>query len=410
MVIHFPEDGDLRPFYGLVYSQLGDAPLEQVGYAEAQLTVPIDRRLTLQAYEPGRYGRPFQGLPPDLFDRIVATQMGPKTTDDDMEAFSDLYQTRQLSIGYTYEAGRYSDMGRHTPFRIAGLGHLARFERLKELGLKSRLVTDRGLAVLAKLPPLRSLQLCYAEVTPTGLGGLPIDELTSLTVEWTIKIGTNLGFLRRCKDLETLGLRISGTNDAQLRHVGVLGHLTKLDVAHNSPDERFGVTEAVTDDGVAHLRDMPNLHTLYLEGTAVTDRCAEHLRTLPNLKKLSIGQSAITDRFVAEISSMHQLEDLSLMGSEVTNRAFDYLADLPDLKVLNVGATKVNHDGLDQVARIKSLEHINLTGTNVLARESGRLSILPHLKKLEVWYQTESKVLQDRIQNELPGVRVMFEH
>ena len=122
MVIHFPEDGDLRPFYGLVYSQLGDAPLEQVGYAEAQLTVPIDRRLTLQAYEPGRYGRPFQGLPPDLFDRIVATQMGPKTTDDDMEAFSDLYQTRQLSIGYTYEAGLIFGHGSAHPVSDSGSG------------------------------------------------------------------------------------------------------------------------------------------------------------------------------------------------------------------------------------------------------------------------------------------------
>jgi Leucine-rich repeat (LRR) protein len=357
---------------------------------------------------PGAYGRPFRGLPPDLFDEIFCTALD-RCTDDDFLAFADLTGTRIINIGYVYPSGLILGHGISHKVSDQGMRHIAGLERLEEFSLKSYQITDQGIAVLADKPGLHVLRLCYASATASGLRVLPLETLTELRIEWTKTIGPDLSFLDRCSSLEHLGLRLAGVNDTQVRHIGRLGQLRYLDLGHNRPNERFELTEAITDQGVEHLRNLTDLEALYLDGTKITDATARHLHRLRNLTTLSASQTAISSGFMPPVGELVNLETLDLSRTSVSSSGLRYLTELPRLKVLGLQHTRIDDTGLGYLARMPSLEKLDLFETLATADGLAKLADLPNLKTLRIWDLVQDPAEQARVQALLPDVDIEFE-
>jgi hypothetical protein len=92
----------------------------------------------------------------------------------------------------------------------------------------------------------------------------------------------------------------------------------------------------VTDDGVAHLRDLPALEHLDLSGTLVTDAGLAVLRDLPALTHLSLAWTRVTDAGLRVLADCHRLERLNLAGTGARGGTLRAIAGNPSLRHLEI--------------------------------------------------------------------------
>ena len=59
----------------------------------------------------------------------------------------------------------------------------------------------------------------------------------------------------------------------------------------------------ITDAGLAHLRDLPDLAGLTLNNTGVTDESVEHLRRLTGLQELGLQDTKVSADGVARLKT-----------------------------------------------------------------------------------------------------------
>ena len=98
--------------------------------------------------------------------------------------------------------------------------------------------------------------------------------------------------------------------DSALQRIADLDHVTSLDL---------GGSQQLTDDGLKHLAQMPQLRRLDLSnypGSAISDRGLETLRHLRELREFEIcWQPGITDTGVSNLRFCEQLESVNLLGT-----------------------------------------------------------------------------------------------
>jgi hypothetical protein len=120
--------------------------------------------------------------------------------------------------------------------------------------------------------------------------------------------------------------------DAVMARVAKLDHVTALSL---------GGSRQLTDEGLLHLREMPQLEVLDLSeypGGRLTDRGLEVLRHLPNLRTFEMTwQRGITDAGVAQLRFCDRLERVNLMGSPTGDGAIDALRGKPHLREFSTG-------------------------------------------------------------------------
>jgi hypothetical protein len=120
--------------------------------------------------------------------------------------------------------------------------------------------------------------------------------------------------------------------DAVLARIARLDHVTALSL---------GGSRQLTDDGLLHLANMPQLQKLDLSeypGGKLTDRGLTVLRHLPNLTTFDMTwQSGITDAGAANLRFCERLESVNLMGSPTGDGAIDALQGKPQLRRFSSG-------------------------------------------------------------------------
>jgi internalin A len=143
-----------------------------------------------------------------------------------------------------------------------------------------------------------------------------------------------------------------------------LASLTRLEIIDLS------FNESVTDDSLAHLRDLTNLKTLYfyngvirgpglvhltglpqlnyleLSYTPLDDEGLKHIAEMKSLTGLLIGFTRISDAGVAHLESLQSLDRISLRSTAVTDECFKHLAKLPKLKGVYLQHTGVTAEGV----------------------------------------------------------------
>ena len=129
------------------------------------------------------------------------------------------------------------------------------------------------------------------------------------------------------------GLNANGQmTDAAMERVPLLDHVTRLNL---------GGSKRLTDEGLNHLAQMPQLRELDLSeypGGRITDRGLEVLRHLPELRIFQMcWQSGISDRGVANLSFCDNLESVNLLGTPTGDGAIRALTGKPKLRRFKTG-------------------------------------------------------------------------
>jgi internalin A len=188
-------------------------------------------------------------------------------------------------------------------------------------------VTDAGMAPLALLPDLKSLEIYVApKLTGHGLKklGPRLADLEILVMNRTGITEESMACLRDCRKLKSLAFLGAKYGDAGLAHLGQLESLTLLTV---------GSTE-VTDGGLQALSGLRNLRTLNLTDTKITGTGLAHLSGLHDLESLDLSSTPIRDEGLDEILKLKGLKTLQLQFTNVSPRAVAKLqAARPSLRI-----------------------------------------------------------------------------
>lgn len=252
---------------------------------------------------------------------------------------------------------------------IACLGELRNLERLNIYRTE---VADSGLAVLLRLPKLKSLAAPRA-VTDRGMVTIgQIKTLESLGL-WCPVTDAGLSYLKNARGMETLNL--SGTQ--------------------------------ITGKGLQYLSEMKRLRYLCLSSTDVANGGLESLNNLPSLRELRLDFTRVTDQDLAGIEpTLARLETLYLNSTAVTDAGVAHLRGARNLKTLWLDNTKITDGGLASLAGLTNLEELLLSHTAVTDKGVGQLGARSKLKKLSLYDTAVSARAVADLKEKLPGAEI----
>lgn len=147
----------------------------------------------------------------------------------------------------------------------------------------------------------------------------------------------NLDQLASFRNIHTIEL---GSNyevtDAGLAHLRTLRDLTTL----------YLYRTGVRGSGLAHLMDLPKLEAISLDYTELQDSGTKHLGNMSSLKWAALSNTRLTDASMPDIARASALETLTLRNTEITDDGLKHLEQLHHLGSLDVSGTKVTADGV----------------------------------------------------------------
>jgi hypothetical protein len=138
----------------------------------------------------------------------------------------------------------------------------------------------------------------------------------------------------------------------------------------------------ITDAGLAHLCGLSTLQRLDLSGTLVSDAGLDQIEPLKGLRRLFLADTAITDAGLLRVKRFTHLDRLSLRGTKITNAGLALVADLRELASLDLSFTRITDKGLIHLKQLTGLEELDLTGTRVSS--AGVRALVRALPKTEI--------------------------
>jgi len=249
--------------------------------------------------------------------------------------------------------------------------HLKNFRRPFVLNLAGTSIDEAGLTQLSELDGLVGLSLEFCEHVADGqLKFLqPLKELRVLVLAGTSVTDAGIRNLAGMKNLTALDLEVcDGITDAACESLGEMRQLKAL-VFKKTGFER----QRISDAGLMHLRNLPDLEVLNLYGNSVTDAGLVELDGLPKLRELNLSLLPITDRGLAHLKGLENLQQLELLYSEgfsgpmLTDAGLESLALLTNLTNLNLTGARLTDVGVDRLTVLKKLTTLSLVRTRATA-------------------------------------------
>lgn len=168
--------------------------------------------------------------------------------------------------------------------------------------------------VLLHLPGLRELDLHFALDEDLAVVGA-LTDLTKLRMSHSIISDAGLAKLAKLRNLESLEISFEQhilmsishqpITDAGLAHLASLRRLKVLDLSGSS----------IEGDGLRHLAGMTDLERLDLGETKLTDAALVHLARLPQLKWLDIHDTVVTPGLAEEMLPNTEVTRYNVSGS-----------------------------------------------------------------------------------------------
>jgi hypothetical protein len=237
--------------------------------------------------------------------------------------------------------------------------HLRNLTRLARLALYTDNLSADGFLALGKLPALIEVELHAPEVKegPGSGGAAPCPRLT-----WD-----------KLPRVSTIRLSGGGIGDAQLRDVATSTVVQNL----------FLGQVAVTEKGLAHLREIRTLELLCVQSSKVTADGVKALVGIENLKSLTLSATALGQDGFRLLAGMTGLEYLSLESTKATDADVAHLAVLAKLTHLDLGYNSgVTDAGLKHLTGLRRLAGLRLYETKVT--DDGVAELKRSLPKLTV--------------------------
>ena len=211
-------------------------------------------------------------------------------------------------------------------------------------------IDDDGLAVIANLPELTSLNLEGTKITDKGLAH--IEGLTELTV-----------------------LNLGGTK--------------------------------LTDKGLAHLNGLTRLNYLTLDGTECSSEGLKYLKNMNQLICLSLAFTKIGDEGLAVLQNMPLLSSLALGGTQISDAGLGEVKGLNRLFALFICGTRVTPAGLAQLKSLSNLNQLSVSSELVGPEGIRQLQQLPMLKALYFGRMEDSTSTASELKRAMPAITAM---
>jgi hypothetical protein len=218
-------------------------------------------------------------------------------------------------------------------------------------------------------------------------------------------------------------------SDADFEQIGRLTHLKSLDLNQCLTDERLAKLTAlgeleylqtnvalVTDDGLkplAHLKSLRNLKFFH-PGPSFSGAGLAHLTELPHLQSVTVaGSLAFNDEGMAAVATLSRLQEFRTWHAGQTQEGVKKLEKLTNLKALNLGQRLTykppacpSDETVAILADFKSLEVLQLGEARMTLAALQQLKALPALKKLTLDGIDMPKADVEKLQKELPRVKI----
>lgn len=168
-----------------------------------------------------------------------------------------------------------------------------------------------------------------------------------------------------------------------------------------------------SDEALQYLRGFPNLRVLLLSDTQASDSSMRHLTGLSRLEYLFMWDAtAVTDAGVAHLRELKRLRYIHLSSSQITDKSLAVFAKLPDVKGLSLQFNHFTDDGLERVARLEELESLWVCGK--VDRENKitdvglkRIVTLKHLTTLGIQHTEVTSQGVDEFSRAVPGCKIL---
>lgn len=291
---------------------------------------------------------------------------------------------------------------RHTKVTDAGMSQLKACPKLEQILLEDTKIGDKGLESLAALLAAKSIGLKKTDVTEAGVKKLAA-ALPACRIEWNggvIEPKTAVVYDRRAAEwVLSIGGRVTVVQNDETRDVTKLADLpagdcklvsvtqgfnnkwTNAALANLAECKNLSYLELgemrVTDEGMAHLKNLRSLTRLILANGKLTSAGLEQISELSNLTYLNLGGNAVTNADLAKFTRLQKLTSLLLDLSKVTDEGLVHMKAFKELRELGLRGTPVTNAGMVHVAELKNLTNLGLQGTRIT--DDG----LAQLKKLD---------------------------
>ncbi len=238
----------------------------------------------------------------------VAVNDGSKLTDADFRQIGELTHLRTLNLNQCLTDERL--------VQLAGLGEL------EYLQTNLAQITDNGLKPLAQLRKLRNVKFFHPGKSFSGAGLVHLAELPNLD---RLTVAGSFAF-----------------NDAGMAAVAKLTRLQEFRMWHAGP----------TQEGIKHLKALPNLKSLYL---------GQRLTYKP--------PACPSDETIALLAELKSLEALQLDEARLTFGALQQLKRLPALKKLTLGGIEIAQEDIERLKKELPQVKIDWTAPNETYRK-----------------------------------------
>jgi Leucine-rich repeat (LRR) protein len=265
-----------------------------------------------------------------------------------------------------------------------------------DVDLTSTSVTDADLERVGRMAGITRLDLSQTKITDAGLERLKnLKDLRELRLYYAEHITEDgLAVLRNFPQLELLDLRGARVTSKIFEHISHLKNLRSLDL---------GFTEII-DDGFDHLLELPRLERLVIGGNRLNGECLSLLRQIRTLRDLDVGGTqrvdsglwglALTEANLERIGALTQLRRLSLAAATISDRGVD--------RPGHPEAERIDLPDLSALAGLANLEFLDLTRQPVSA---ATLKTIQHLPKLTELRLGLSRNLDDSAAEVLLGMK-----
>jgi beta-lactamase regulating signal transducer with metallopeptidase domain/thiol-disulfide isomerase/thioredoxin len=255
------------------------------------------------------------------------TSYPQQTTDKTLEYVSELPNLKALNLVSSSLS----------PMSDAGVQYLSKLQNLEELSIGGKDITDKGVAVIARLPRLRMLFLfCLSQVTNAGVAEL-----------------------RNAKNLEDLNIDQANVTIDCLNPLNSLTGLIRLNLCFN---------EQPADGSAMDISGLVNLEELTLYNARDKDlACLDNLKNLREFQASVLqGSNKITDAGMRHLAGMTKLWRLTIGGPGVTDASLDVLNGMKNLTSLHLSG-RFTDATLDRLARIDGLEILDVASTTPIS-------------------------------------------
>lgn len=236
------------------------------------------------------------------------------------------------------------------------LANLAQFPELATVDLSRTQVTAAGLRHVGRLKNVTTLLLYVTPTNDEGLSHLVgMEKLQTLDLSKTKVTSRGMQWLTGLKELESLRINDTAVGDEGLKALAEINQLKIVELKNTQ----------VTDAGLAFLADAPHLMGLWLSGDRFTDAGLRHLRRLSDLQWLDLTGAPISDAVLQQLDPQRKLKLLYIRDSQISDASAEWLAERRDLTELVLGNTALTDAGLAKLAALTQLEFLSLAGTEI---------------------------------------------